>query len=123
MYKTQIDMRHRSDSNYHCIGHYIDHWSHIPDAQISTGSCNQPARQSFLPRILHSDNVREFVNSIVHSVAKEWPGDVVIVNGRPRNPKCQGLVEQGNHNLLVCRSMKGQTSHHGHAGLAKFSVS
>ena len=27
---------------------------------------------------------------------KEWPGEVVIVNGRPRNPKCQGLVEQGN---------------------------
>lgn len=41
-----------------------------------------------VPRILHTDNGREFVNSIVHSVIKEWPGDVVIVNGRPRNPKC-----------------------------------
>ena len=30
------------------------------------------------------------------SVCKEWPGEVIIVNGRPRNPKCQGLVEQGN---------------------------
>ena len=29
-----------------------------------------------LPRILHSDNGREFVNSIVHSVTKEWQGDV-----------------------------------------------
>ena len=26
----------------------------------------------------------------------EWPGEVTIVNGRPRNPKCQGLIEQGN---------------------------
>ena len=24
------------------------------------------------------------------------PEDVTIVNGRPRNPKCQGMVEQGN---------------------------
>ena len=47
-------------------------------------------------RILHSDNDREFVNNIIHSIAKEWPGDVVIVNGRPRNPQCQGQVEQGN---------------------------
>ena len=39
---------------------------------------------------------REFVNEIVECVVKEWPGEVTIVNGRPRNPKCQGLVEQGN---------------------------
>ena len=29
-------------------------------------------------------------------LCKEWPGEVTIVNGRPRNSKCQGLVEQGN---------------------------
>ena len=51
------------------------------------------------PRILHSDNGREFVNEIVHDVVKSWPGKVTIVNGRPRNPKCQGLVEQGNHTV------------------------
>ena len=27
---------------------------------------------------------------------KEWPCETTIVNGRPRNPKCQGLIEQGN---------------------------
>ena len=51
------------------------------------------------PRILHSDNGREFVNEIVRDVVKNWPGHVTIVNGRPRNPKCQGLVEQGNHSV------------------------
>lgn len=30
-------------------------------------------------------------------MVREWPGDITIVNSRPRNPKCQGLVEQGNH--------------------------
>ena len=32
----------------------------------------------------------------MHSLVRDWPGEVTIVNGRPRNPKCQGLVEQGN---------------------------
>ena len=41
-------------------------------------------------KILHSDNGREFVNANVASLCKEWPGEVTIVNGRPRNPKCQG---------------------------------
>ena len=48
------------------------------------------------PRILHSDNGREFVNEIVSDVTKSWPGKVTIVNGRPRHPQSQGLVEQGN---------------------------
>ena len=30
------------------------------------------------PRILHSDNGREFVNEIVSDVAKSWPGKVTI---------------------------------------------
>ena len=50
-----------------------------------------------VPKILHSDNGRKFVNEVVESVVREWPGEVIILNGRPRNPKCQGLVEQGNH--------------------------
>ena len=50
------------------------------------------------PKLLHSDNGREFVNEITRNHVKDWPGDVVIINGRPRNPKCQGLVEQDNHN-------------------------
>ena len=36
-----------------------------------------------VPRILHSDNGREFVNQIIESVVKRWPGEVVVVNGRP----------------------------------------
>ena len=57
------------------------------------------------PKILHSDNGREFVNEIIHSIIKEWPGEVMVVNGRPRNWKCQGLIEQGNgmvEKLLEC---------------------
>ena len=97
-------MRHRPDGTYKWIGHYMDHWSNMHILfSLSRKSAAEVALNlqqyvfSFLgtPKILHSDNGREFVNDIVDSLVKEWPGEVTIVNGRPRNPKCQGLIEQG----------------------------
>ena len=87
------------------MGHYNDHWSkyHVlfalarkSAAEVGLGLQNLVFAYLGVPRILHSDNGREFVNDIVHDVARSWPGQVTIVNGRPRNPRCQGLVEQGN---------------------------
>ena len=98
-------MRHRPDGAYKWIGHYMDHWSKL---HVLFPLCRKSAAEVALnlqthvfnylgtPKILHSDNGREFVNEIVTSVCKEWPGGGTIVNGRPRNPKCLGLVEQSN---------------------------
>ena len=36
--------------------------------------------------------VENYVNVIVQNLVKEWPGETTIVNGRPRNPKCQGVI-------------------------------
>ena len=100
-----IDIRHRPDGRYKWIGHYMDHWAkfHVlfplmrkSAAEVAINLQNHVFAVLGTPRILHSDNGWEFVNDIVESVVKEWPGKVVIVNGRPRNPKCQGLIEQGN---------------------------
>jgi transposase InsO family protein len=58
------------------------------------------------PKILQSDNGREFVNTIVHKLVEDWPGEVTIVNGRARHPQSQGLVERGNakvEEILACR--------------------
>ena len=38
-----------------------------------------------VPKILQSDNRREFVNEIVKEVIHSWPGEVTIINGRPRH--------------------------------------
>ena len=74
-------------------------------AEVAVTLSNQAFAVLGTPRILHSDNGWEFVNKIIHSIIKEWPGEVMVVNGRPRNPKCQGLIEQGNNmveKLLGC---------------------
>ena len=77
---TQIDltdMRHRPDGEYHWIGHYMDHWSkfHIlfPLMHKSAHEVGYRLQENVfsyigVPKILHSDNGREFVNNIVHSV-------------------------------------------------------
>ena len=101
-------MRHRPDGVYKWIGHYMDHWSkfHVlfllsrkSAPEVGLNLQNRIFAYLGTPYILHSDNGREFVNEIVRDVTKNWPGHVTIVNGRPRNPKCQGLVEQGNHSV------------------------
>ena len=88
-----IDMRHRPDSSYHWIGHYMDHWSkyHVIFPLMKKSAAEvainlQRSVFAFLgtPKILHSDNGREFVNDVVRRLLSEWPGETTIVNGRPR---------------------------------------
>ena len=58
------------------------------------------------PRILQSDNGREFVNAIIRKVVEEWPGETTLANGRARHPQSQGLVERANSQvewMLACR--------------------
>ena len=46
------------------------------------------------------------MNHIIEYLVERWPGKVTIVNGRPRHPQSQGLVERGNakvEELIACR--------------------
>ena len=47
------------------------------------------------PRILQSDNGREFVARVIKDLTRMWPG-LLIINGRPRHPQSQGLIERSN---------------------------
>ena len=52
------------------------------------------------PHIFHSDNGREFVNQLLHSLLETWSsGNVTFVNGRPCHSQSQGLVERGNRTV------------------------
>ena len=69
-----------------------------------------------LPKILQSDNGREFVNEIVKETLTLWPGQVVIINGRPCHSQSQGLVEKGNHCVeMQIQAMKQEWSGTGNA--------
>ena len=47
------------------------------------------------PRILQSDNGREFTASVIGELKSMW-SDLVMVHGKPRHPQSQGSVERLN---------------------------
>ena len=50
------------------------------------------------PCILHSDNGREFVNSIIAELTTLWP-ELKIAHRKPRHSQSQGLVERANQDI------------------------
>ena len=116
-----IDMRHRPDGSYNWIGHYMDHWSkvhvlfplmHKRAEEVALSLSTKVFSYFGPPRILQSDNGREFVNAVVHKLVEDWPGEVTIVNGRARHPQSQGLVERANakvEQMLGCRFYEGSS--------------
>lgn len=52
------------------------------------------------PKILHSDNGKEFANKIVAEVVLKWPV-CKIVHGKPRHSQSQGSVERANRDVGV----------------------
>ena len=87
-------MRHRPDGTFKWIGHYMDHWPNSMALMRKSAAEVALNLQNHVFAALDS-SLRQWTrvrNKIIHS-----QGKITIVNGRPRNPKCQGLVEQGNH--------------------------
>ena len=84
-----IDMRHRPLSGIVII--CMNHWAkfHVlfplvrkSAAEVAVALSNQLSLCCLrYPKILHSDNGQEFVNEIIHSIVKEWPREVMVVNG------------------------------------------
>ncbi len=73
-----IEVRIIEAQLYKWISHYMDNWAKLhflfPLARKSGAEVGLN-----LPKILHSDNGREFVNEVVENVVKQWPGEVTIV--------------------------------------------
>ena len=82
--------------------------------EVASGLVHKVFPYLELPKILQSDNGREFVNEIIKQVLKSWPGEVTIINGRPLHSQSQGLVEKGNH--LVEMQLQAMKYEHRHSG-------
>ncbi|KAK7091747.1 hypothetical protein V1264_009390 [Littorina saxatilis] len=98
-----IDFRSRPDNEYKWILHARDCFSKYSWAYaLKSKRAAEVASHLFdqfcsfgPPRILQSDNGREFTAGVIQEVCNMWPGTVMI-HGRPRHPQTQGCVERGN---------------------------
>ena len=98
-----IDLRTIADKKYNWIMNVQDHYTKFCMLEaLEQKTAINVARvlyklfgQYGVPRILQSDNGREFRNKIVYNLNILWPG-IQIVHGRARNPQAQGSVERSN---------------------------
>ena len=101
-----IDLRTRPDKDFQWVLHCKDHYSKYSWAYPLRSKEAEPVAEhltdlfyQFGPcKILQSDNGREFTANVIKNLKNTFPG-LVILNGRPRHPESQGLVERGNATL------------------------
>ena len=96
-----IDMRSQPDGQFKWILHLKDHFSKLTflwplESKEASNICDGIAFfiMVFSPmRILQMDNGAEFKGVLLYLLRRHG---IKIINGNPRHPQSQGLVEQGN---------------------------
>src|ERR1700724_845888 len=98
-----IDFRGLPDGRYRYILHVKDHFTRFSWAYpLISKKTHKIALILFRlfteigpPTILQSDNGREFTSNVIKDLSELWD-NIKIINGRPRHPQSQGLVERSN---------------------------
>ena len=100
-----IDIQSKPDPPFNYICHVVDHFTKFyclfpliskSADEVSRGLVEKVFSWFGLPKILHSDNGKEFVNEVIKTTILIWPGQCSILDGNPGQSHNQGLVEQGN---------------------------
>ncbi|KAK7096157.1 hypothetical protein V1264_005490 [Littorina saxatilis] len=98
-----VDMRSQPDGEFKWILHARDHftkfsWLYPMKTKMAAEVADHLITQFCVfgsPRIMQSDNGKEFTARVINDLSLLWPG-MVIIHGRPRHPESQGCVERGN---------------------------
>lgn len=101
-----IDFQSRPDGKYKFILVYQDNLTKYTLLRpLMSKQAIEVAKKIFLiftdfgaPEILHSDNGKEFRNTVVQSLKKLWP-QLKLIHGKPRHSESQGSVERANRDV------------------------
>ncbi|CAG8550210.1 8774_t:CDS:1, partial [Ambispora gerdemannii] len=98
-----LDMHYQPDGSYKYIYHAHDHFSKFSWlSALSSKEAKEVADflfelftafESLI--ILQTDNGKEFTAQIIRKLTKFW-STIWIINGHPRHPQSQGLIERAN---------------------------
>jgi transposase InsO family protein len=102
-----VDMQSSPDGNYKYILNVQDHCSKFCILRPLMNKTAVAVATELLdifclmgaPKILHSDNGREFTAKVIDELRLLWP-EMVLVNGKPRHPQSQGSVERANGDFM-----------------------
>jgi transposase InsO family protein len=101
-----IDMQSQNINGFRFILNYQDHLTKFVLFRDLSSKRAEEITHNLLdiyttfgaPAILHSDNGRELVNSLIIEHQSIWL-DAKIVHGKPRYSQIQGSVERANHDV------------------------
>lgn len=114
-----VDFRHEPDGQYKWILHIKDHFSKFTSLYPLKSKTSEEVANSIAhwigcfghPEILQCDNGREFKGYLL-KLHQQY--GIRVINGQPRTPRTQGLVEQANHTMKVkIRTWKTDIERHG----------
>lgn len=96
-----MDFRNDPDGDYKWIMHICDHFSKYSCAYALTAKESEQVANALTnwlshfgpPKILQCDNGSEFKGALLLLLKRYG---IPIINGRPRHPETQGLVEKAN---------------------------
>jgi hypothetical protein len=96
-----IDMRHEPSGQFKWILHIKDHFSKYTQLYPLKSKHAKPIAEAFAlfiaaflpPKIMQADNGKEFKGALLILLRKYG---IRVINGAPRSPQTQGLVEQAN---------------------------
>jgi hypothetical protein len=96
-----IDMRHEPSGQFKWILHIKDHFSKYTQLYALKSKHSEPIADAFAqfiaaflpPKIVQADNGKEFKGALLILLRKYG---IQVINGAPRSPQTQGLVEQAN---------------------------
>ncbi|KFY96373.1 hypothetical protein V500_02472, partial [Pseudogymnoascus sp. VKM F-4518 (FW-2643)] len=96
-----IDMRHEPSGQFKWILHIKDHFSKYTQLYPLKSKHAEPIAEAFAlfiaaflpPKIMQADNGKEFKGALIILLRKYG---IQIINGAPRSPQTQGLVERAN---------------------------
>ena len=105
-----IDMSNCPDGSFSYIGHFVDYHTRYNTlfplknqgaSYVAKKLCKYVFGHFGLPRILHSNLGRDFVNDVIQNVLQMWATDAQILNGNPRVRKIQPLIQQRQKTIMV----------------------
>ena len=98
------------DRQFSYIGHFFDHHTKYnilfplkssEAVSVAKKFCRHVLGNFGLPRILHSNMDRKYVDDLIHWVVQFWSTDVSIINGDPQNKKALPLIQQRQRTIMI----------------------
>lgn len=98
------------DGQFSAIGHFVDHHTKYnvlfplkrsDSFYVAKKLCRYVFGHFGLPRILHSNMGRKYLDELITWLLQLWSTDAQILNGNPRYKRMNSLIQQRQKTIMI----------------------